>query len=379
MYTPLLEINLDKIKHNARKINDLCQKSNIDVCIVTKGFCAEFPIVEALIKLGHNFFGDSRIQNIIKVKKKFPNIKYMMIRIPKISEAAEIIQYADISLQSQLEVIKSYSAKAEAMGKTHSIILMIDVGDLREGVLPQDAAAVVGEILSMKGVKLIGLGTNVGCYGGIIPTVKNTTALVNLRNSLERAYNIELPFISGGSTCAMKLLKEGKLPKEINNLRIGEGLLLGEDSTSGIFLEGLHQDTFILKAEVVELREKPSIPIGEISYDAFGNQPVFLDKGIRKRAILSVGRQDVRIEALTPIDPGVEILGGSSDHLIVDVTDSRENIEPGSLISFRCAYSAVLSLTTSPYVEKIYINYKEYGKSPEERIKESYKGLKIKE
>ena len=354
MDTPILEIDLSKITYNAQKIKGFCEKSDINACVITKGFCAELSIVEALMQGGHNFFGDSRIQNIMKVKKKFPDVKYMMIRIPKISEAMDIISYCDISLQSQLEVIKAYSDKAESMGKVHNIILMIDVGDLREGVMAADAVALTGEILTMKGVKLIGIGTNVGCYGGIMPTLENTTTLVNLRNSLEKAYNIKLPIISGGSTCALKLLLEGKLPKEINNLRIGEGVILGEDSTNGIFLEGFYHDAFILKAEVVELREKPSVPIGKIGYDAFGNQPIFLDKGIRKRAILSIGRQDVRIEALTPVSEGMEILGGSSDHLLLDVTDSKEYIEPGSIISFRCAYSAVLSLTTSPYVEKKY-------------------------
>ena len=141
MNTPVLEIDLGKIKHNAQKINDFREKSNINVCIITKGFCAELPIVEALIQGGHNFFGDSRIQNIKKVKKKFPDVKYLMIRIPKISEAEEVILYTDISLQSQLEVIKAYSDKAESMERIHDIILMIDVGDLREGVLPEDAEA----------------------------------------------------------------------------------------------------------------------------------------------------------------------------------------------------------------------------------------------
>jgi len=355
MYTPILEINLDKIKHNTQKIKEFCEKSNIQVCAITKGFCAELPIVEAIIEGGINFLGDSRIQNIIKVKRKFPHVKYMMIRIPKISEAEEVITYADISLQSQLEVIEAYSQKAISMDRIHNIILMIDVGDLREGVMPEDAEQTVGKILSMKGVNLIGVGMNVGCYGSIIPTVENATILINIRNRLENTYNISLPIISGGSTCSLKLLREKKLPKEINNLRIGEAILVGEDSTNGIMLGDYHQDAFILKAEVIELKEKPSVPIGERGYDAFGNQPEYPDKGIRRRAILAIGRQDVRVEALVPLCPDMEILGASSDHLIVDVTDSKENIEPGSIIAFRCGYSAMLSLTTSPYVEKVFI------------------------
>ncbi|HHY78205.1 MAG TPA: alanine/ornithine racemase family PLP-dependent enzyme [Clostridiales bacterium] len=356
MYTPVLEVNLGKIRYNAQKIKKICEKSNIEVCAVTKGFCADLNIVEAIIDSGIDFLGDSRIQNIIKVKKKFPHVKYMMIRIPKISEAEEVINYTDISLQSQLEVIEAYSQKAMSMGKVHNIILMIDVGDLREGVMPEDAEEMVGKILAMKGVNLLGVGMNVGCYGSIIPTVENATILIDVRNRLEKTFNIKLPVVSGGATCSLKLLRENKMPKGINNLRIGEAILVGEDSTNGIMLEDLYQDAFILKAEVIELREKPSVPIGERGYDAFGNQPEYPDKGIRKRAILAVGRQDVRIEALTPICPDMEILGASSDHLIVDVTESKEKVEPGSIIAFRCGYSAMLSLTTSPYVEKAFIS-----------------------
>lgn len=354
MKTPVLEVNLSKIAHNAKHVKNICDKNNVEPCIVTKGFCAMIPVVEAVISSGITFLADSRIQNIIKVKKKLPYVKYLMIRIPKISEAVEVIRYTDISLQSQIEVIKAYSDKAQSIGKKHNIILMIDVGDLREGIMPEDAISTARKILSMKGIRLVGIGTNVGCYGGIMPTVENTKMLVEIKKDMERCLGIRIKYISGGSTCTTKLLEEGHLPKEINNLRIGEGVILGEDSTNGRLIDGLYQDTFLLKAEVVELKDKPSLPIGVSGYDAFGCKPTFLDKGIRKRAILSVGRQDVRIEALTPVLDGMEILGGSSDHLILDITDCKEKITPGSIIPFRCAYSAVLALTTSPYVYKTY-------------------------
>ena len=323
MSTPVLEINLKKIAHNVKQIKDSCTEKGIDPCIVTKGFCALPPIVKTIVSSGINFLADSRIQNIIKVKNAFPNIRYMLIRIPKISEAYDVINYADISLQSQLEIMKVYSDKALKLGKIHEIILMVDVGDLREGVMP---------------------------------TVENSKLLVNLKKEIEYRFNIKLKYISGGSTCATKLLFEDSLPKEINNLRIGEAVILGEDSTNGVFIDGLYQDAFILKAEVVELKDKPSVPIGEIGYDAFGCKPTFIDKGIRKRVILSVGRQDVRLEALTPIYDGMEIIGGSSDHLLADITDCHKIINSGDVIPFRCAYSAVLTLTTSPYVYKSYEN-----------------------
>lgn len=356
MNTPVLEINLKKISSNIKQLKNSCTEKGIDTCIVTKGFCALLPIVKTIVSSGINFLADSRVQNIIKVKNAFPDIRYMLIRVPKISEAYEVINYADISLQSQLEIMKVYSDKALELGKIHEIILMVDVGDLREGIMPADVLETVNNIQAMKGIRLIGIGANVGCYGGVMPTVENSNQLVNLKKEIEDCFNIKLKYISGGSTCTTKLLFEDSLPYGINNLRIGEAVILGEDSTNGVFIDGLYQDAFILKTEVVELKDKPSVPIGEIGYDAFGCKPTFIDKGIRKRAILSVGRQDVRLEALTPIYQGMEIIGGSSDHLLADITDCNKIINPGDVIPFRCAYSAVLTLTTSPYVYKIYEN-----------------------
>ncbi len=355
MDTPILEINLNKISYNAKYLKDLCDGAGIELFAVTKGFCAKLPIVKAIISSGIRLLADSRIQNIIKVKKELAEVKYMLVRIPKVSEAEDVIKHADISLQSQPEIIKAYSDIAASMNKTHKIILMVDVGDLREGVMPENVFETVDKILAMSSIELIGIGSNVGCYGGVMPTVENSNLLVRIKKDIEKSFGINLKYISAGSTCTTKLLMDGNLPKEINNFRVGEAIILGEDSTNGIFIKGMHQDAFILKAEVVELSKKPSVPTGEIGYDAFGCKPTFVDKGIRKRAILAIGKQDVRIEALTPIYEGMEILGGSSDHLLLDITDCKEIIKAGSIVPFRCAYSAVLTLTTSPYVYKKYI------------------------
>jgi predicted amino acid racemase len=87
--------------------------------------------------------------------------------------------------------------------------------------------------------------------------------------------------------------------------------------------------------------------------DAFGNTPVFVDRGLMKRALVAIGRQDVRVEGLTPVDPSVEIIGASSDHLILDVTHSEQDYEVGGVISFNVDYGALLTLMTSKYVEKL--------------------------
>ncbi len=358
MNAPFIEIHLEKLKKNAAKLKQQCDKNGIEIAFVTKGFCADIQVIKAVEQMGIKLFADSRMKNIERVKTELGqganDIKYLLIRIPMISEVESVVKYADMSVQSQLEVIKAISEEALKQNKIHKIILMIDVGDLREGVLPEEAIKAAEEIKNLKGVELIGVGTNVGCYGSIKPSVENTMILVHIKEKINNQLELSLNTISGGSTCTLALMEQGKLHKDINQLRIGEAILFGEDSTNGRFLEGFENDCFVLNAEVVELKDKPSMPIGDMGFDAFGQAPVYIDKGFMKRAILAIGKQDVRVDALTPLTEGIEILGASSDHMILDVTNSTEEIYVGKRISFRCAYTAVLSAMTSQYVEVVY-------------------------
>ncbi len=95
------------------------------------------------------------------------------------------------------------------------------------------------------------------------------------------------------------------------------------------------------------MKLKPSLPIGRSGYDAFGNQPVFVDEGDRLRAIANIGREDVLVEGLTPLHAGVRVLGASSDHLVMDVTDAAPPVAVGDRVSFRMNYGALLAAMTS--------------------------------
>ena len=353
MKYPRLEIDLKKIKENASLIKKRCSASGIEVVGITKGFCAYPAIARACWEGGISKFGDSRLNNLKRLNNaKISGEKYL-IRIPMLSEVPEVIKQADVSLNSEIEVIKALGEEAEDQNKVHRVILMVDVGDLREGVMPEKALGIVKKIICLPGIRFIGLGSNVGCFGGVLPSLKNTMLLVQLADNIKEKLNIPVEILSGGSTCTLKLLEEGKLPPEINQLRIGEAIVLGTDTTGNRKIKGLHQDTIRVVAEIIELKKKPSIPIGEIGKDAFGNVPKFKNKGIRKRAILALGRQDVPLEGLIPEDNNIEILGASSDHLILDVNDSNDNFYLGKKLAFKINYIGMLSLTTSEYIEKV--------------------------
>lgn len=275
MYAPILEIDTRKIEENARKLHTFCARRGVELAFVTKGFSCRPGVIGGRAG-GVTRFADSRLKNIIAAKTAIPGLHYLLIRIPAIDEAEEVVRWADCSLQSQIEVIRAVSDAAVRQGKIHPIMLMVDVGDLREGVFGREQLEeIAGQILDCTGVELVGLGTNVGCYGSILPSVENTQILVELRDFLNEKYGFHIKTLSGGSTCTLKLLEEGRLPAGINHLRVGEGLLYGEDTTGMRFLEGYHTDAFHFKAQVVELRRKASVPIGEHGRDGKGELPEY--------------------------------------------------------------------------------------------------------
>jgi len=351
----ILEVDLDKIKYNTTQVVERCHRKGIEVIGVTKGFSAIPQIVSAMVEGGIDGLADSRMENIIELREKGFTQPMTLLRIPRLSNVMQVVQYTETSINSEITVIKALAQAAKELNIIHQVILMVDVGDLREGVLQENVLDISKQINSFKNIKLVGLGTNMGCFGGILPSSNNLGILVELGRTVEKQLGLKLEIISGGGTSTLLLIGNHEVPDGVNQLRIGEGILLGTDTTNNRKIRWLHQDAFQLRAEVIEVKSKPSLPTGTIGRDAFGNVPEFIDIGIRKRAIVSMGKQDVNIEGISPVDERLNILGASSDHLIIDIEDSEQPIKVGDIIAFSLAYSGLLSVSDSKYVGKKFI------------------------
>lgn len=356
MEYPKIKINLEKIKRNCQTVIENCKDRNISVTGIIKSFCAKPEIAQVLVESGIDYLGDARLYNLKKIKHL--NIEKVLIRIPMKSTAKDVIKYSDISLNSEIEVIKELNRYAEEFGKIHKVILMLELGDLREGILEEDIINVSKEVLKLKNIKLHGIGVNLTCYGAVIPTPQNLGKLVEIGKKLETELGIKLEMISGGNSSSYYLVENGEIPIGINNLRIGEAIVLGTESAYGKRIEGTFDDAFLLEAEIIEIKEKGSVPTGEIGVDAFGNKPYYEDNGVIKRAILAVGRQDTEFSGLIPLDKKIKPLGSSSDHLILNITDSDKNYKVGDIVTFKLNYSALLKLMTSEYINKEYVSYR---------------------
>lgn len=353
MTYPRLVVDTKKVENNVRTMTTLAKAKGVTVAGVTKVFCAQPALVKAYIDGGVDFLADSRLQNL-KRMKDFPLPK-IMLRLPMISEAEELVKYADYSLNSELETVKALDTAAEKNNKVHNIIIMADLGDLREGFFKEEELfEAVEEILKLKWIKIAGLGVNLTCYGGVIPNSSILKRLTDLADRIRAEFDIALEIVSGGNSSSVYML-EGEFPKGINHLRLGEVFVLGTESAYGNQMEGTDPTAFVLEAEVIEVKEKPSVPTEEIGRDAFGQVPTFVDRGVRKRLLCAVGKQDLDIGTLTPEDKGLIVLGGSSDHLIVDGSDSERDYKVGDIVRFNMHYVSILRLMTSEFVEKHFI------------------------
>ena len=352
MSVPRIEIELDKLIHNARKLTALYGSKGIQVTAVTKGVCGSLRIANALLNSGIRSFGDSRIANIQKMREGGIDAQFILIRSPMPSEVERVVEFADVSLNTEISVIRLLADQATKRGKTHRVILMIELGDLREGILPSDLESVVKETIGMQGVKLEGVGTNLACFGGVRPNEANMRELSAIAGYLQRKFGITFEVVSGGNSANYQWFVSTPDIGLINHLRIGEAILLGCDTLTREPIPGLYTDAFTLVAEVIELKTKPSRPYSEIAQDAFGYVPVYEDKGNMRRAILALGMQDVDISAIKS-RVKVNVLGASSDHLILDARDS--GLEVGVEVRFDVNYGALLRAMTSPYVEKVYL------------------------
>ena len=349
MATPRIEINLRKISHNAKALKELYGSKGIDIFGVTKVVCGNPGIAAALVKSGVNFLADSRIANIKRMRDAGIKAQFLLLRTPFLSQAEEVVKYTDISHNSEIIVIEKLSKFAVKYNNTHKIILMVEMGDLREGIMPSELFGAIKQIIALPGIEIAGIGTNLACFGGINPDEKKMETLSLIARDVEQKFGLKLEFVSGGNSANYNWFMSTKDVGRINNLRLGESIYLGCETLERKPIPGLFTDAITLVTEIIESKIKPSKPYGTISQDAFGNVPEFKDNGKISRAILGIGLQDVLVSGLTP-RMDIEILGASSDHIIVNT--KKEELKVGTEVAFDLNYGALLAAMTSPYVIK---------------------------
>lgn len=359
---PQLEFDLALLRSNADAVISRCRGMGIRVCGVVKGVDGMPEAARVLRAAGAAELGTSRLEQVAKCRAAGVPGPWLLIRIPGLTELPDVVALCETSLQSEWPTLLALEEECLRQNKTHRVIVMTDLGDLREGFWDKKELVDVCERVErdLPHVQLAGIGVNLTCYGSTKPTPEKMNELVGLARQVEQRIGRKLEIVSGGATSSFTLVHWGTMPAGVNHLRIGEAILLGKDLQVdwGIRdMDYLRMDALTLRAEVVEVKDKPTYPIGEFAIDAFGRKPVYEDRGIRRRAILALGRADVgELESLIPREPGMTVIGGSSDHCIVDVEDCPRRLQVGDIVEFSLCYSHMLYATARSDMRIIFKN-----------------------
>lgn len=355
---PALILDHGKLRSNMDTVIGWCRDAGIDVAGVIKVTGGMASVAKDYEACGAKWIASSRLEQLVRARDSGVDLPMLMIRVPMISELPELVRTCDYSLQSEYSVLKATDEEAIRAGKTHNVILMTDLGDLREGFIDKDELVAVAKYTEdvLSGLHLAGIGTNLGCYGSVIPTGEKMKQLASYAEAVEEAIGRPLEIVSGGASSSLMPVFDKVMPAKVNMLRIGEVVFTGplvqiREAYGRKEVDDMSDEVFILETEVIETGTKPTYPIGELGVDATGHTAVYKDRGSRRRALLAIGRADYGDPGdLVPLIPGAEVLGASGDHTILDIEDCTENLRPGDVVRFKLRYSAIMYLTASENV-----------------------------
>jgi len=353
-----LNLYKNKLQHNYSMLQKWFKENDIEWGVVSKVLCGNRLYLQELVKLGVTEFHDTRIGNLKMIKQVAPNAQTVYIKPPAKRSINNIIKFADVSFNTDYTTIKMLSDEAGKQKKTHKIIVMIEMGDLREGVLGEHLMDFYEKILHLPNINIVGLGTNLNCLNGIMPSQDKLIQLSLYKQLIEAKFNIEIPWVSGGTSVTVPLLIKQTLPKQINHFRVGEVLFFGLDLFTNQTIVGMNNDVFKLYAEIIELYEKPKVPNGDQGFNVSGEKPKYPAEDYGKhsyRAILDIGLLDCNPQYLILEDEDIEIIEASSDMLVIDVHQNAKNYKVGDLISFKLKYMGVLGMMNSNYVDKLVV------------------------
>lgn len=354
-----IELYTEKLAHNYSFLDHLFKTHGKEWGVVSKLLCGNRAFLSELLKLGVKEVHDSRMSNLKVIKSIDPEVQTVYIKPPAKRVIKTLVNYADVSFNTEYETIRLISDEATKQGKVHKIIIMIEMGDLREGVMGNKLMDFYERIFKLPNIEVIGLGTNLNCLSGVMPSHDKLIQLSLYNQLIEAKFHKKIKWVSGGSSVTIPLLMKKMVPVGNNHFRVGETLFLGNNLITGKPIKGMKQDVFKLYAQIIELHEKPKVPIGELGTNVAGETPEFDEADIGKtsnRAILDIGLLDIDIKNITPTDKKIEFVGASSDMIVVDLGENKKKYKMGDFISFKLNYMGALSILNSNYIDKKVVN-----------------------
>lgn len=364
-----LIIYKDRIKENIVTLGNYFKEKNVKWSLITKVFSGNKKFLRNILSKDIiqliNSVGDSRLSSLQNLREVNPEMHTIYIKPPALIYADEVVEYASISLNSSLDTIKKLNEAAKKVGKVHEIIIMIEIGELREGVNIDDTVQFYESAAKLPNIKVSGIGSNLGCMYGIEPSQDKFETLVELKRIIEKKFNVQLELISAGTSITLPLLEDGSLDSKINHFRVGEAPFFGLSPLKNERFLNLHTDTFSFNANIIELEEKKIVPEGTMSDANIGDFAEFDDASpdkVTHKAILDFGIIDVDPDNLSlAVHKDIKFVGITSDMTVIDIGDNQnedgsQKFKIGDTISFNVNYMAVCRLLNSKFVSKKYVS-----------------------
>ena len=351
-----LTLNKGKLTQNYHVLDKLMREHQVDWAIVTKLLCGNEAFLKEVLDLGIKEVCDSRISNLKIIKKLKPDVQTVYIKPPAKRSIRNVVKYADASFNSESETIRLLSAEAVRQDKTHKVVIMIELGDLREGIMGDHLMDFYASVFELPNIEVVAIGANLNCLHGVMPSQDKLIQLSLYKQLIEATFHRKIPYVTGGTSIVLPLLERQQVPAAVNHFRIGETLYFGNNLFDDSPFRGMNDDVIRLHCEVIEITLKPKVPIGTLAANPSGETFEINEEDYGKnsyRAILDIGLLDISPEHLIADDPDIEIVNASSDMLIVDLGQSPTEYAVGDLISFRLKYMGALRLLNSDYIEKV--------------------------
>ncbi len=345
----------ERLKHNYHFLDTLFKKHEIDWAIVTKLMCGNKPFLKEVLDLGIKEVCDSRLSNLKKIKEINPGVQTVFIKPPSKRKIKSVIKYADVSFNSESKIIQLLSEEAVRQKKMHKVTIMVELGDLREGIMGSNLVTFYEKVFNLPNIEIVAIGANLNCLHGVMPSQDKLIIMSLYKKLIEAKFQKQIPFVSGGTSVTLPMLFKKQVPQAVNHFRIGETLYFGNNLVTGKRVKGMKTDVLRLFTEIIEITEKPKVPIGLLAETPSGDMFEIDEQDYGKtsyRAIIDVGLLDISPDFLIPDDPALKVVSASSDMLIVDLGDTDRNYQVGGLISFRLKYMGALGLLNSNYIEK---------------------------
>jgi predicted amino acid racemase len=345
-----IEIQGEAFLENLEKVKKCCERQSVNLSVVTK-FCLSNARVAALLfEAGVRSIADSNMACFASLPPELAgklSKSLIKTRLADIRAIPSLPQFARpnrvfVSDEALIEAVADLPENLKPQ-----TVLIAELGDLRDGFYLEEIPAIVEKYPK---VPFDGLSVNFACLSGKMPDLESIEALSRCAGRVFPGR--EKPPVSVGGTVSWPLIESGLLRDLVTEMRMGEGIFFGYDSSSAKPIEGFRRDAFTLYGEIVEVRDKlvsgPETP----GLTALGTEAPERKTGKRRCAVLDFGVLGASMKDLEALDPGIEIAGQTFDFTVADITGSSLPWKTGGHIPFRAMYAASSQAMLNPFIKK---------------------------